>query len=204
MRYYDTPLPAPNPRRVRVFLAEKGLELPTQSVAINRGEHRSPDYLRINPLGQTPALELDEGSVLTESVAICRYLEALNPTPPLFGRTPEEIGRVEMWIRRAELRLMEPVSKVWVHTHPLTARLPITRFEAFGEDSRDRAKAALRAFDTGLESSRFLAGEEFTMADIVLLSIIDFASFIGLPLVEEGSDVARWHADVSARPSAAA
>ena len=93
MIFYDSPNPAPNPRRVRIFAAEKGIALPTQTVSIVDREHKSPDYLAINPRGQTPALQLDDGTVLTESVAICRYLEALQPAPALFGTTPEAIGR---------------------------------------------------------------------------------------------------------------
>lgn len=200
MLFFDTPDPAPNPRRVRIFLGEKGITLPMQTVAIAKGEHRQPDYLAINPLGQTPSLKLDDGEVLTESVAICRYLESLHPEPPLFGRDGLETARIEMWSRRVELRLMVPVSMVWVHTHAFTARIS-PRFPEWGEANRPRAQAAFAYFDERFAGSRFVAGEDFTMADILLLTTVDFATFIGLPPAPELANLARWHADVSARPS---
>lgn len=204
MIFYDSPNPAPNPRRVRIFAAEKGIELPTQAVSIVEREHKAPEYLAINPRGQTPALKLDDGSVLTESVAICRYLEALHPEPPLFGTAAEEIGRIEMWVRRVELIVMPPIGAVWVHTHPFTARLPIQRFGDYGEAQRPRALDAFAMCDTALAETPFLAGERFTMADIVLLTSVDFAGFIGIPLPEELVRLDDWHKRVSARPSASA
>ena len=204
MIFYDSPNPAPNPRRVRMFVAEKGIDLPTQSVSIVAREQKVPDYLAVNPLGQTPALQLDDGSVLTESVAICRYLEALHPQPALFGTTPETIGAIEMWIRRVELIVMAPVGAVWVHTHPFTARLPIQRFSDYGEAQRPRAEAAMAMCDRALADTPFLAGDGFSMADIVLLSVVDFAGFIGIAMPGELAHLHNWHARVSARPSAAA
>ena len=204
MIFYDSPNPAPNPRRVRMFAAEKGIDLPTQSVSIVAREHKAPEYLAINRLGQTPALQLDDGTVLTESVAICRYLEALHPEPALFGRTPLEIGGIEMWIRRVELVLMAPVGAVWVHTHPFTARLPIQRFADYGEAQRPRAEAALALCDGALASTPFLAGDAFSMADVVLLCTVDFAGFIGIAMPGDLPHLHDWHARVSARPSAAA
>ena len=204
MLFYDSPNPAPNPRRVRIFAAEKEIDLPSQTVSIVDREHKAPDYLAINPRGQTPALKLDDGSVLTESVAICRYLEALHPSPALFGTTPAEIGAIEMWIRRVELTAMAPVGAVWVHTHPFTARLPIERFGDYGESQRGRALAAFAQCDEALGETPFLAGEAYSMADIVLLTTIDFAGFIGIPLPEELARLDDWHKRVSARPSAGA
>ncbi|MGH6786776.1 MAG: glutathione S-transferase family protein [Novosphingobium sp.] len=204
MIFYDSPNPAPNPRRVRIFAAEKGIELPTQAVSIVAGEHKVPDYLAINPRGQTPALQLDDGSVLTESVAICRYLEALHPAPPLFGAAPKEIGAIEMWIRRVELILNPPIGAVWVHTHPFTARLPIQRFAEYGEAQRPRALDAFAMCDAALGETPFIAGESFSMADICLLTAVDFAGFIGIPLPEELRALDDWHRRVTARPSASA
>ena len=204
MIFYDSPNPAPNPRRVRIFAAEKGIALPTQTVSIVVREHKAPEYLAVNPRGQTPALRLDDGSVLTESVAICRYLEALHPAPALFGTTPEEIGRIEMWIRRAELVVMAPVGAVWVHTHPFTARLPIQRFADYGEAQRPRVAEAFAMCDAALGETPFLAGEAYSMADIVLLTTIDFAGFVGIPLPEELARLDDWHKRVTARPSAGA
>lgn len=204
MILYDSPSPAPNPRRVRIFAAEKGIDLPTQTVSIIEREHKAPEYLAINPRGQTPALKLDDGVVLTESVAICRYLEALHPEPALFGTDPHDIGAIEMWIRRVELIVMPPIGAVWVHTHPFTARLPIQRFQDYGEAQRPRVLEAFSMCDDALRETPFLAGEVFTMADIVLLTAVDFAGFIGIPLPEDLARLDDWHRRVSTRPSASA
>ena len=204
MLFYDTPNPAPNPRRVRIFAAEKGIELPTKTVSIVDREHKAPEYLAINPRGQTPALQLDDGTVLTESVAICRYLEALHPQPALFGTTPEAIGAIEMWIRRVELTVMVPLGAVWVHTHPFTARLPIARFPDYGESQRPRVLDAFAQCDEALGETPFFAGEAYSMADIVLLTTIDFAGFVGIPLSEELGRLDDWHKRVTARPSSGA
>jgi glutathione S-transferase len=203
MLFYDTPDPAPNPRRVRIFAAEKRIALPTRTISIRDREHRSAAFLAVNPLGQTPALELDDGEVLTESVAICRYLEALHPDPPLFGRDPLDGARIEMWVRRVELRLMVPVGAIWVHTHPYTATLPI-RFPEYGEANRPVAQRALAMCEEALRETPYLAGEYYTMADIVLQTAIDFAIFIGLVVPEDLPLLNDWHRRVSARPSAKA
>ena len=203
MLFYDSPNPAPNPRRVRIFAAEKGISLPSKEVSIPAREHKSPEYLAKNPRGQTPALELDDGTVIAESMAICRFLEALHPDPPLFGRTPTEIGLIEMWNRRVEMILMPPVGAVWVHTHKFTAALPGRNAE-WGESNRPRIADAFAFFDRSLETSEFLAGSTFSMADILLLTTVDFASFIGSGPGPENGALLRWHEAVSARPSASA
>jgi len=204
MLLYDSPNPAPNPRRVRIFLAEKGVAVPMQAVSIVRGEHRAPDYLAINPLGQTPALALDDGVVLTESVAICRYLEVLHPDPPLFGADARAGAEIDMWLRRIELRLMVPLGNVWVHTHPFTVRVVRQRFTEFGESQKPRVHAAMREFDTALADRAWLDGRGFSIADIVLLTTIDFADFVGLAIPEECTALRDWHVRASARPSASA
>ncbi|MBX9797700.1 MAG: glutathione S-transferase family protein [Sphingomonas sp.] len=204
MLLYDAPNPAPNPRRVRMFLAEKGLKLQMKSVSIPAGEHRSSEYLAVNPLGQVPALQLDDGEVITESVAICRFLEALNPDPPLFGKGAKGIAEVDMWLRRVELRLMMPIAMVWAHTHPFTARVVKPQYKDFGESNRPRVDAELRRIDAALAGRSFIAGKDYSMADIVLLTTIDFASFIGMSLPDDAPALADWHARVSARASAAA
>lgn len=204
MLFYDSPNPAPNPRRVRIFAAEKGIELPSKVLEIVKGEHKTPEYLAINPRGQTPALQLDDGSVLTESVAICRYLEALHPRPPLFGTAPEQIGSIEMWIRRTELIVMAPIGAVWVHTHPFTARLPIQRFADYGEAQRPRVLDAFAMCDAALGETPYIAGEAFSMADICLLTAVDFAGFIGIALPEDLRRLDDWHRRITARPSAKA
>ena len=203
MLFYDSPNPAPNPRRVRIFAAEKRIELPSREVSIPQREQKAPEYLAKNPRGQTPILELDDGTVIAESVAIMRYLEAEHPQPPLFGTGPVEIGTIEMWCRRVEMILMPPVAAVWVHTHPFTAALPGRNAE-WGEANRPRVAEALRFFDASLADSEYLAGDSYTAADILLLTAVDFASFIGLDTTDGLENLARWHTLVSSRESAAA
>ncbi|MEG3180701.1 glutathione S-transferase family protein [Sphingomonas sp. LT1P40] len=204
MIFYDSTMPAPNPRRVRIFAAEKGVDLPREDVSILKGEHKSEAYRAINPLGQTPSLKLDCGTVLTESVAICRYLEALHPEPPMFGRDPIDVARVEMWNRRIELRLMVPTGMIWVHTHPFTARVMPHQYKDFGESNRVLVERALTMCDTALGETPFIVGEHYTMADILLLTTIDFGTFIGLSVPEELARLNDWHRRVTARPSSAA
>ena len=204
MLFYDSAPRAPNPRRVRIFLAEKGLRVPMAQVSIREGEHKGDEYLAVNPLGQTPALALDDQSVLTESVAICRYFEALHPEPPLFGVGAQNIAEVDMWTRRVELRLVTPLAMVWVHTHPYTARVVPHQYKEFGESQRPRVAAAMREFDHALERRDWLDGERYTIADIVLLTTIDFAAFVGVPVPEDAAALKAWHDRATARPSAAA
>ena len=201
---HDAPYPAPNPRRVRIFLSEKGLTLPTREVSIVKGEHKSADFLTKYSPGQLPVLELDDGRMLGESVAICRYLEALHPDPPLFGTDPLSVGEVDMWIRRVEMTLMMSVGNVWVHTHPLTARIVKPQYTEFGESNRPRAILAMERFDRVLADTPFVAGNTYSMADIILLTTIDFANFIGVKMPDDLPDLADWHARVSTRPSARA
>ena len=204
MIFYDSPNPAPNPRRVRIFAAEKEIVLRREEVSILKGEHRGEAYRAINPLGQTPALKLDTGAVLTESVAICRYLEALHPQPPLFGADPLDAATVEMWIRRIELRLMVPTGMIWMHTHPFTARVMPHQYKDFGESNRVLVERALQMCDDALGDTPFIAGESYSMADIVLLTTIDFGTFIGLTIPEDLTRLNDWHRRVSARASAQA
>ena len=203
MLFYDSPNPAPNPRRVRIFAAEKGISLPSREISIPKREQKSPEFLAINPRGQTPALELDDGTVIAESVAIMRYLEAEHPDPPLFGVTAVEIATIEMWCRRVEMILMPPVAQVWVHTHPFTAALPGRNAE-WGEANRPRVFDAMSYFDSALAGRDFLAGDSFSTADILLLTTVDFARFVGLESPAACSELARWHVAVSSRPSASA
>lgn len=203
MKLYGERLPAPNPRRVRIFLAEKGLSIPYEDVPLRKGAHKTPEFRSKNSLGQVPVLELDDGSTLSESVSICRYLEELHPSPSLFGADALERARIDMWIRRIELVLMSPISMVWVHAHPLTAPL-LKQFVDFGESNRERAHKAMRWFDRELTGHSFVVGDTFSMADIVALTSIDFAKFIGLQVPETCVQLLAWHARVSDRPSAAA
>lgn len=203
MKLYNAPIPAPNPRRVRIFLAEKGVSVPLEDVSIRDRAHKSPEFRQKNSLGQLPVLELDDGTHLSESVAICRYLEELHPAPPLFGSSALERAHVDMWIRRIELAVMTAVGAVWVHTHPFTARLG-TQYKDYGESNRERYAKALQWFDRELEGREFVTGSRYTMADIIGLATVDFAKFIGLEMPPDTPHLHAWHARVSARPSAAA
>jgi glutathione S-transferase len=203
MLFFNSPNPAPNPRRVRIFAAEKGIALPSQEVSIPAREHKADAFVALNPRGQTPALQLDDGTVIAESVAICRYLEGLHPAPPLFGTGVKAQALVEMWNRRVEMVLMPPVGAVWVHTHKFTERLPGRNLE-WGESNRPRIHDAMQFFDASLAGREFLAADHYTISDILLLTTIDFSTFIGMPVPDDLAHLRAWHARVSARPSAAA
>ncbi|MDP2212360.1 glutathione S-transferase family protein [Phenylobacterium sp.] len=203
MILYGAPMPAPNPRRVRIFLAEKGIDLPETLVDMRKREHKSSDYRAKNSLGQIPTLELDDGSTISETVAICRYFEETNPEPPLFGRTALEKAHVDMWVRRVEFVLMMPVGNYWRHAHPFTAAL-LNQFKDFGESNRETYAGAQKWLDRELASRDFIAGHDFTIADICALSAVDFATWIGLEINPEHANLTAWHQRVTARPSASA
>ncbi len=204
MILYGERNPAPNPRRVRIFVAEKGIDLPETRVKMQAREHKSDEHKARNSLGQLPTLVLDDGTAISESVAICRYLESLYPEPALFGRTAVEQALVEMWIRRIEFQLMTPVGMFWRHAHPLTAAL-LTQFNEFGESNRELYARSCGWLSKELEAGGpFIAGEAYSMADICALTTIDFASFTGLEIPETAGALRDWHAGVSARPSAGA
>ena len=148
-----------------------------------------------------PTLELDDGRTISETVAICRYLDALHPAPPLFGTDAFEQAEVEMWIRRVELTLMTPVGMFWRHAHPYTAHL-LTQFNDFGESNRALYAAVCKLIDRSLADGRsWLAGETFSMADICALTTVDFADFTGLAIPADASNLAAWRDRFAARPS---
>ena len=206
MKLYDLN-GAPNPRRVRIFAAEKGIELELVPVDLGRGEHKSPEFLKKHPSGKIPALETDDGRFLGESVAICRYLEALHPEPNLFGATPYELGLIEMHNRILELELWAPIGTSWVNG-PVVAKMAPGRFRQIPE-AKAASDKAVHAFygrlDRELADRPYMAGDRYTIADITALTAIDFAkSRVGLPPDEGLSNLRDWHGRVSARPSAAA
>jgi len=203
MKLYGAPAPAPNPRRVRIFLAEKGVDLPETFVDMRKREHKSPEYREKNSLGQIPTLELDDGQTISETVAICRYFEELHPTPPMFGRTALEKAQVDMWTRRVELQLMVPVGMFWRHAHPYTAAL-LTQFRDFGESNRENVTGVMRWLDRELEGRAFIATDDYTMADICAQTTIDFATWIGLETPAEFTHLLAWRKRVGERPSAGA
>jgi glutathione S-transferase len=165
-----------------------------------KGEHKAPDFVAKNSRGQIPVLELDDGTTISESISICRYLDEIYPQPPLFGSNALERAMIDMWVRRIEFNVMAPVGLYWAHAHPYTARV-VTQFKDFGESNRARWEAAARWLDKELYNQDFVAGSHFTIADIATLTTIDFATWIGLPIPIECEKLLAWHASVSLRPS---
>jgi glutathione S-transferase len=207
MKLYNENDPAPNPRRVRIFLKEKGLDIPLVHTPLMQRAHKTPEYLKMNSLGQVPVLELDDGSYLSESVAICRYLEELHPEPRLFGRDVKERALTDMWIRRIEFRVMNPVGQIWIHTHPYTAAYVAAmggkQYKDFGESNRKTFAAACQWLDGEIAGRKFIAGDTYSMADIVAQSTFDFARVIDVTIPESCKNLREWYARVSSRPSAA-
>jgi glutathione S-transferase len=193
---------APNPRRVRIFLAEKGVSVRTELVDIGALQQKSAAYTAINPLQRVPALVLDDGTVLTESIAICRYFEALYPDPPLFGRAGLEAAVIEMWNRRVELHLMLAVSQVFRHLHPAMKEMEVPQVVAWGEANKPRVREFLALLDQELANRAFIAGNAFSVADISALVAVDFMKPAKLVVPEEFTHLRRWHSEVRARPSA--
>lgn len=203
MKLYDGGR-APNPRRVRIFLAEKGISLPIEPVDLGAMQHKSPAYSAINPLRRVPALALDDGSVLTESIAICRYFEELNPDPPLFGTGALQKARIEMWNRRLELHFLSPVSHVFRNTHPAMKEMEVPQVAAWAEANKPRIADFIAFLDAELRDRPFVAGDLYTVADITGLVAVDFMKPAKLTVPEELTNLRRWHAAISARPSAKA
>jgi len=202
MKLYDSKV-APNPRRVRIFLAEKGIEVPTVQVDIASGENRKSPYIDKNPLGGTPMLELDDGTCIAETVAICRYFEATQPNPPLMGTDARDQAVVEMWQRRMELELFRYVTGCFQNTHDFF-KGRIEQIPAFGEVCRKTARAGLAWLDRDLANRPFIAGDRYTIADITALCALDFGRVVEIRIAPEQKNLLRWYASVSSRPSAKA
>lgn len=202
MKLYSAPDPAPNPRRVLICLAEKGIHMPVIDMSLIKGDHKAPEFAAKNSRMQIPVLELVDGTTISESVAICRYLDEIYPQPPMFGENALERATIDMWVRRIEFNVMAPVGLFWAHAHPYTARV-VTQYKEFGQSNRARWEAAARWLDRELDNSAYVAGSVFTIADIVALTTIDFAIWIGLEMPEGCLKLAAWHQSVSARPSIA-
>jgi len=203
MKLYDTPF-APNPRRVRWVMAEKGVD-DVEIVALDlmKGEHKQPAYVDKSGLAQLPALELDDGTVITESIAICRYLESRHPEPNLFGRTPEETAVIEMWLRRAEILVATPMM-LWVrHTAPPLAVLE-TPNPALAAYQQAEALKGLAFLDARLAGREWLAADRLTIADIAAFIGLDFGRLIRFRPPEELKNLDRWAAAMRERPAAKA
>ena len=202
MKLYNLP-PAPNPRRVRIFLAEKGVEVPTVDLDITKNEHRTPEFLAINPLGALPVLELDDGTVITESIAICRYFEELHPQPPMFGRSVLERAQVEMWTRRIELGLMRAITDHFVHGNDFWKGRR-EQIPEYAELARGRALASMEWLDGELAQRAFIAGENYTVADITAQCALLLGKNTGIPIPPERMSLTRWWTSVTSRPTARA
>lgn len=195
---------APNPRRVRVFLAEKGMEVPIVPVDMAAMGHRSEEIATRNPFRRLPVLELDDGTVITESVAICRYFEELQPEPALFGRDALGRATVEMWQRRLEFGLLLHVAAAFRHTHPAMKDWEVPQIAEWGEANRPKAIEFLGILDDHLASTEFVAGDAMSIADITGMIAIDFMKPARITLPDGCRNVQRWHAMLKARPSATA
>jgi len=197
-----------NPRRVRIFLAEKGVEIPLQEVDVAEGENAAPEFLHLNPIGKLPVLELDDGTIITESVAICRYIEALHPQPNMFGETPLETAQIEMWTRRAELEFGIPVMNVFENLHPFWVGR-ITQVKEYGELAREQLLRRMAWLDGELgkrapEKRDFLVAERYTIADIILQCALIVAKACKVRIPEDQTHLSQWFASVTSRASARA
>jgi glutathione S-transferase len=192
----------PNPRTVRIFIAEKGIEIPLEQVDLLGGENRRPPYTDKNPAGQLPCLELDDGSHLAEITAICEYLEEIQPEPPLVGTTPEERAETRMWTRRIDLNILEPsangfrfgegleIFKNRVHVIPQAA-----------DDLKAIAREKLAWLNGLIEGREFIVGKRFTLADVILYAFLEFGATVGQPLDTKLDNLQGWYARVASRPS---
>ena len=203
MKLYDFP-GAPNPRRVKIFLAEKGIDVEIVHCDMTKGEHKTPAFLKKNPSGKIPVLELDDGTVITESQAICRYLEALHPEPSLFGRDPLQRAEIEMWDRRMELVIMNPLGQIARHSFAFFAD-KLTQVPAFAEAQRADVAGNLAWLDEELSDGRpFIAGDRFSVADITGMTALMIADFVQVAIPAALPHLSRWNEAIRARPSWAA
>jgi glutathione S-transferase len=190
---------SPNGQRVSIFMKEKGIELPTTEIDLRAAENLKEDYLAMNPFGRVPVLQLNDDSYLSESQAICRYIEGIHPEPNLFGDTAEEQAIIEMWSRRVELNVLMPVAQAFRN---------ITGFfkdrekcvPEWGEVSAEAAQASVALINDHLANNAYLTGDRFTIADMTLAIVLGFAKNVGQDLLG-GEHVARWYGEVTSRPS---
>lgn len=202
MRIHDHDI-TPNARRVRIFVAEKG-DLPIEFVLVNimTGAHKSPDYLAKNCFGVVPTLELDDGTCIGETIAICRYLESVYPEPNMFGRTPLEQAQIESWQRRTELYGFNAAGAVFRHSSPFFAHEP--QIADWAERNRGVYASSCHVYDANLADRPYIAGERFSVADITLLCTVDFAGMAGLEIPDGAKNLRGWYDRVASRPSATA
>jgi glutathione S-transferase len=203
MKFYDSV--GPNPRIVRMFMAEKGIDIPKQTVDLRGGENRQEPHLKRNPMGQMPTLELDDGSYLAEITAICEYLEEKNPKPAMIGSTAEERAECRMWTRRVDLNICEPLANGYRFGEALKffeKRIPVAPEASPG--LKKVAASRLQWLNGQMEGKQFLCGKRFTLADIFLFGWLEFGNQVGQPLDPANANIAAWMGRVGARPSAKA
>ena len=209
MKFYDCAV-APSPRRVRIFLAEKGLTVPTVQIDLRNGEQFSPAFRAVNPECTVPVLELDDGTTLSDSIAICLYLEECHPQPPLMGIGAYDKALVAEWQRRAERDGMSAMAEAFRNATPafkqraLPGASEYAQIPALAERGRARVQQFFRMMNARLAEHEFVAGERYTVADITTLVAVDFAGWIKLAIPDDCANLRRWHAQVGARPSAKA
>lgn len=203
MKLYDSK--GPNPKAVRMFAAEAGIKFELTPIDIIGGENRQPDFLKLNPLGQVPVLETDQGTTISEVVAICEYLDEISPQPSLIGETPEKRATTRMWTRRIDLNILQPMANGFRFAEGLT--IFKDRIHCLPE-SADGLKAIashwLAWLDGEMAGRPFVCGDALTLADIMLFANVDFFRRVGQPLAAEWSTIAAWHKQMASRPSAAA
>ena len=200
MKLYDSI--GPNPQLVRIVLAEKGVEIPKQRVNLRGGENRQEPYLAVNPMGQTPALELDDGTVLTEITAIAEYIDELHPTPPLLGTNAAERGQTRMWVRRLDLNIMEPMLQGFQYSDGLKmfeSRKPCLPEAASGLKSL--ARHGMNWLNGQMAGHTYVVGDRFTLADILLFCLVEFGGQVGQPVDPAWTAITAWHARIAERPS---
>ena len=202
MKIYDSKT-APNPRRVRIFVAEKGIQIPYEEVDLVKAVNRGEEFRKKNPSGTVPVLELDDGTCISETVAICRYLEELHPNPPLMGVDAKDRALVEMWQRRMELELLIPIADAFRQRHDFF-KGKIRQLPEYAEVQKKNAKDRLARLNNELANRKFMAGDRYTIADITALCAIDFGRVSKIAIQPDQANLARWHAEVSARASAKA
>ncbi len=206
MRFHDCAT-APSPRRARIFIAEKGLDIETVAVDLTAGEQFGAAFRRLNPRCTVPVLELDDGTAITENAGIAVYLEAICPEPPLLGRDPREKALVAAWNARCEAEGLHAVAECFrnrargLRDRALTGARAYPQIPELAERGRARTLEFFDTLDQRLAETPYLAGEHFSVADITALCAVDFAAWIKLMPGEEQTHLRRWHAAVSARPS---
>jgi glutathione S-transferase len=195
---------APNPRRVRIFLAEKGIAVPYEELDLIKGALKTPEFSKLNPLQRVPVLILDDGTPIAETIAICRYFEETQPKPALFGTGARDRAIVEMWNRRMEIHLLQCVAQAFRHLHPAMAQLEVPQVSAWGEANKPRVLEMLQVMDRELATRPYIAGNDLSVADITALVAVDFMRVARIQRPPELEHLARWYGEMSARPSAKA